>query len=33
MNTRKHLDIRLPHLRIPLWWPGLLKDWLPSRGV
>ena len=35
MKTRKHLDIRLPHLRIPLWWPDLPEDWrtwLPSRG-
>jgi len=35
MKARKHLNIRLPHLRIPLWWPALPGDWrawLPSRG-
>ena len=35
MKARKHLDIRLPHLRIPLWWPALpgnWRAWLPSRG-
>jgi hypothetical protein len=35
MKAQKYLDIRLPHLRIPLWWPNLPADWrawLPSRG-
>jgi len=35
MKARKHVDIRLPHLRIPLWWPDLpgnWRAWLPSRG-
>jgi hypothetical protein len=35
MKVKKYLDIRLPHLRIPLWWPNLPADWrawLPSRG-
>ena len=35
MKAKKYLDIRLPHLRIPLWWPNLPADWrawLPSRG-
>lgn len=32
MKPKKYIDIRPPHLQIPLWWPSLPKAWLPSRG-